>query len=87
MLSGAGPPIYGEVFELPDDPEVLRQLDAYEGFDPERPRSSEFVRQEWLVVVQSGRKIKCWVYAYNRYPGPAPIIVDGDFSKSRKSRT
>lgn len=80
-----GPPIHGEVFELPDDPEALRQLDAYEEFDPQLPDSSEFVRQDWPVMMEDGRKITCWVYVYNRDPGAAPRIVGGDFAKLRSS--
>jgi gamma-glutamylcyclotransferase (GGCT)/AIG2-like uncharacterized protein YtfP len=86
VLSKTGPLIQGEVFELPDDPEILRRLDAFEGFDPAQLESSEFVRREWPVALQGGKRIDCWVYSYNRHPGAAPRIADGDFSKSRKSR-
>jgi gamma-glutamylcyclotransferase (GGCT)/AIG2-like uncharacterized protein YtfP len=86
VLGKTGSLIQGEVFELPDDPEILHRLDAFEGFDPDRPESSEFVRREWPVILSGGKKIICWVYAYNRDPGAAPRIADGDFSKSRKSR-
>ena len=86
VLRKAGPPIYGEVFELPDDPEILRRMDAYEEFDPERRQSTEFVRQQCPVAMQDGRKIRCWVYVYNRDPGAAPRIVGGAFAVWRRSK-
>ena len=76
--------VHGQVFELPDDPEILRRLDQYEGFDRDRPQGSEFVRCERPVVLQGGKRTTCWVYAYNRFPGRAPRIAGGDFSQSRR---
>src|SRR5207302_11515365 len=66
VLSRTGPVIAGQVFELPEDPDVLRRLDEYEGFDPSHPEASLFVRMKWPVTLRNGKKMSCWVYAYNR---------------------
>jgi gamma-glutamylcyclotransferase (GGCT)/AIG2-like uncharacterized protein YtfP len=86
ILSRTGPPIVGQIFELPDDPEVLNRLDEYEGFDRSRPRASLFVRQRRYVQLEGGRKIFCWVYLYNRPLKTARALSGGDYSKVRARR-
>lgn len=87
VLTKTGPAIVGQIFELPDDPEVLEKLDEYEGFDPARSRGSLFVRKRRLVNIDGGRqKVWCWIYVYNRRPGNAPAVAGGDFSKLRNHR-
>lgn len=83
VLSRSGPLVLGQVFELPDDPGVLSRLDEYEGFDPNRPKGSLFVRRRCLVTLQKGKKLSCWMYTYNRAPGAAPPVMTGDYSKHR----
>ena len=58
--------ITGTVLELPADKSVLRQLDAYEGYDPEAPHCSEFVRLRQTVQLHGGGSLECWMYCYNR---------------------
>ena len=60
--------IRGRVLELPEDPGVLRKLDEYEGFDPEDPETSEFVRVRQTVEMSAGGTLECWIYCYNREP-------------------
>jgi gamma-glutamylcyclotransferase (GGCT)/AIG2-like uncharacterized protein YtfP len=58
--------IEGEVFEVPDEA-VLRALDAYEGFEPNDPAASLFVRVRIEVQMSgTGESIDCWAYQYNR---------------------
>jgi gamma-glutamylcyclotransferase (GGCT)/AIG2-like uncharacterized protein YtfP len=61
----------GVVFELPDDADLLRQLDAYEEFTPGAPESSLFVRELHAVRLDSGGTLMCWIYLYNRNPAGA----------------
>ncbi len=75
--------IAGGVFQLPDDPSVLRELDAYEEFDPAEPESSPFIRVLHPVMLEAGGALQCWVYVYNRDPVSARILPDGVFRKSR----
>jgi len=86
VLNKAGSSISGEVFELPDSPDILGKLDEYEGFDPANPQGSLFVRKRRLVSLNGGKKKWCWIYVYNRHPGRAPTLHGGDFSKSRPHR-
>jgi gamma-glutamylcyclotransferase (GGCT)/AIG2-like uncharacterized protein YtfP len=83
ILSRTGPPIVGQIFELPDDPEVLHRLDEYEGFNRADPRASLFVRQRRHVQLEGGSKIFCWVYTYNRPLKEARAVSGGDYSKTR----
>jgi len=75
--------ISGAVFQLPDDPAVLAKLDAYEGFQPRTRRSSLFVRTLCPVTMRNGRRLRCWIYVYNRKPTAAPVIVNGRYPRKR----
>ncbi|HEY4054122.1 MAG TPA: gamma-glutamylcyclotransferase family protein [Terriglobales bacterium] len=86
VLSKTGAVIVGQIFELPEDPEVLQKLDEYEGFDPAQPQASLFVRKKALVSVNNAKRVWCWVYVYNRHPGRSSAVVGGDFSKLRSNR-
>lgn len=58
--------VRGTVFVLPDDPEFLHKLDEYEGYLPDDPANSLFVRSKHLVILDDGARRYCWVYVYNR---------------------
>jgi gamma-glutamylcyclotransferase (GGCT)/AIG2-like uncharacterized protein YtfP len=75
--------IAGIVLRLPEDADLLRELDAYEEFDPDAPGSSPFLRILRPIELASGGTLQCWVYVYNRDPGSAPVIPDGRFRKRR----
>lgn len=60
--------IAGTILELPSDENVLRQLDAYEGYDPQAPEASEFIRVRIVVELAGGGTLECWMYRYNRPP-------------------
>jgi len=62
--------IAGTVLQLPEDASVLRELDEYEGFDPQAPERSEFVRERVLVEMAAGGAMECWIYRYSRRPDP-----------------
>jgi gamma-glutamylcyclotransferase (GGCT)/AIG2-like uncharacterized protein YtfP len=69
--------IAGTVMGLPEDASFLHQLDAYEGFDPEAPEMSEFIRERDTVELSAGGTLECWIYRYNRAPGTAQSIARG----------
>jgi gamma-glutamylcyclotransferase (GGCT)/AIG2-like uncharacterized protein YtfP len=75
--------VVGAVFRLPEREDVLGELDAYEGFDPADPPGSLFLRLPAEVDLADGRRLACWVYVYNRDPGPAPLIPHGDYLRWR----
>jgi gamma-glutamylcyclotransferase (GGCT)/AIG2-like uncharacterized protein YtfP len=71
--------VTGQVFRLPDREDVLTALDAYEGFDPADPAGSLYLRLPHDVELAGGDTLSCWVYVYNRDPGPARLIPGGDY--------
>ena len=75
--------IKGKVFELPEDQQVLSSIDTYEGFDPDHPQSSLFVRKRWPVTLADGSRMMCWIYTYNRNPADAQLIASGSYSPTR----
>ena len=75
--------VHGIVFTLPEDPtiatEILAQLDLYEGFYPNSPSDSLFIRVLHPVTLTTGKIIDSWVYLFNQHPGSATILKDGRF--------
>lgn len=86
ILAGHGPRVQGQVFALPPDPDVLRRLDRYEGFFPDAPERSEFIRRSWPVMVPGHGALACWVYEYGRPPLRATIVPDGDYLRLIRRR-
>jgi gamma-glutamylcyclotransferase (GGCT)/AIG2-like uncharacterized protein YtfP len=78
--------IKGKVFELPEDQQVLSSIDAYEGFDPDHPHGSLFIRKRWPVTLADGSRKMCWIYTYNRKPGDARLIASGFYNPRNGSR-
>jgi gamma-glutamylcyclotransferase (GGCT)/AIG2-like uncharacterized protein YtfP len=76
--------VWGQVFELPTDPGVLRQLDDYEEFFAAEIERSQFVRTECNATLDNGRMIRVWVYMYNRDPSRSPRIANGSFTGRKK---
>jgi gamma-glutamylcyclotransferase (GGCT)/AIG2-like uncharacterized protein YtfP len=74
--------VSGTVFQLPEDGDLLRQLDEYEGFNPDAPEQSLFLRVQCPVVLATGGVLNCWVYAYNGKPEPARIVASRTFRES-----
>jgi gamma-glutamylcyclotransferase (GGCT)/AIG2-like uncharacterized protein YtfP len=73
--------VFGTVFRLPDQVNLLSELDRYEGFDPASPSTSLFVRRLHPVALTAGESIECWVYEYNGSPRRERILSGGRYSK------
>jgi len=58
---------------------VLTALDEIEGYRPEDPDSSLYLRQETDVRLPDGNTAKASVYFYNAPLGRAPRILSGDY--------
>jgi gamma-glutamylcyclotransferase (GGCT)/AIG2-like uncharacterized protein YtfP len=58
--------IPGTVFRLPDDADFLSALDEYEGFEPDCPEASLFVRVVCEVEMATGSSHSCSIYVYRR---------------------
>lgn len=78
LLLGGNGTVTGELLVLKDDT-VLDDLDAFECYDPADPHGSEYVRR---CVLTLDRRLKVWVYVYNRLPGRHPVIASGDWARS-----
>jgi gamma-glutamylcyclotransferase (GGCT)/AIG2-like uncharacterized protein YtfP len=79
--SGARHKIFGKIYELPSDSKLLNRLDTYEEFDPKRPAKSLFVRRQASISRPNRKKVKGWVYEYNRDVGTRPLIENGRYSR------
>ena len=77
--SAAQSRVFGTVYELPEDTEALRNLDQYEGFNPDAVADSLFVREQLNVEMADGHPLRCWIYLYNLPPVGAPVIPDGRY--------
>jgi gamma-glutamylcyclotransferase (GGCT)/AIG2-like uncharacterized protein YtfP len=73
--------VFGKIFELPADRNLLDRLDAYEGFDPERPAASLFVRKCTAINRPRQAPVTGWVYEYNGDVHASSLIKSGHYSK------
>jgi gamma-glutamylcyclotransferase (GGCT)/AIG2-like uncharacterized protein YtfP len=71
--------VWGEIYEVDDDPSVLAKLDEIEGFRSSEPDSSLYVRVETTVAFENGGEDSAWVYFYNAPLGRAERIPSGDY--------
>jgi gamma-glutamylcyclotransferase (GGCT)/AIG2-like uncharacterized protein YtfP len=80
--------IRGDVYSLRDAERALKILDRYEGLDEKKPRSAEFKRSRVAVDLGAGKKVRAWIYLYNRPTAGLPKIRSGDYLRpsTRMSR-
>jgi gamma-glutamylcyclotransferase (GGCT)/AIG2-like uncharacterized protein YtfP len=55
----SGKKIFGTVFRLPIDPNILDEFDRYEGFNPSAPDMSLFIRRCCPVRLSTGCILNC----------------------------
>ncbi|MDA2914974.1 gamma-glutamylcyclotransferase, partial [Acidobacteriia bacterium AH_259_A11_L15] len=79
--------IEGELYELVDASRQLKELDEVEEFDSDRPGESLFVRRLTDVELETGERLKAWVYFLPRKPAKARLIPSGDYTEIRRSRS
>ena len=72
---------FGTVMDLPEDEGVLARLDRYEGFDPQAPKTSEYIRERQIVELETGGTVECWFYRYNRKPRDGTRIESGSWGE------
>jgi len=70
---------WGEVYEGKDAPAVLAALDEIEGYTPENPDRSLYVRTRVSVMLPDAAESPAWVYFYNAPLGQAQRISSGDY--------
>jgi gamma-glutamylcyclotransferase (GGCT)/AIG2-like uncharacterized protein YtfP len=78
--------VWGEVYEVADPAKVLPALDEIEGYRPEHPDRSLYVRSRATVTLPDGSERTAWVYFYNAPLGQAEQITSGDYLEHVKVR-
>src|SRR5690242_8156175 len=78
--------VWGEVYDVKDAAIVLAALDEIEGYTPEDPDRSLYVRTEVSVRLPDGSSTNAWVYFYNAPLGRAQPIPSGDYFEHIKVR-
>jgi gamma-glutamylcyclotransferase (GGCT)/AIG2-like uncharacterized protein YtfP len=74
---GAEEWVMGDLYELPPDTDLLRDLDRYEGADG--TQSALFDRQPGEALLPNGRLVDAWWYRYRGSRFDAQRIVSGDY--------
>jgi len=60
-----GSVIKGEVVMIKNPRKVMALLDEYEGYDPKKIKTSEYLREKAHVKLDDGKEVEAWVYWYN----------------------
>jgi gamma-glutamylcyclotransferase (GGCT)/AIG2-like uncharacterized protein YtfP len=71
--------VRGEVYCMRDVAAVLSTLDEIEGFRPNEPERSLYMRVLTTVTLDDGRELPAWAYFYNAPLGRAERISSGDY--------
>lgn len=74
-----GSRVWGEVHETSDAAAVLATLDEIEGYRPNEPERSLYMRVLTDVTLSDGQTAKAWAYFYNAPLGRAQRIESGDY--------
>lgn len=77
--------IYGEVYRL-RAPGLLATLDREEGYRPDAPARSLYLRQPTVVRLADGRAVTAWIYWYHGPRGRAVPIPGGDYRQHVPAR-
>ena len=75
--------VWGEVYEVTDAEAVLPALDVIEGYTPEQPDSSLYLRSRADVTLPDGRLAQAWSF-YNAPLGRAQRIPSVDTSNTSR---
>lgn len=73
--------VFGDLYTL-HDPELLKDLDRYEGCGPEDPPPTQYLRERRTVTLSNGPSVETWIYIYNRPVAGLQRIVSGRFSET-----
>jgi gamma-glutamylcyclotransferase (GGCT)/AIG2-like uncharacterized protein YtfP len=71
--------VWGEVYQISELATVLEVLDEIEGYRPNEPDRSLYMRVRADVSLEDGRVIDAWTYFYNAPLGRAQRIASGDY--------
>ncbi len=73
--------VKGELFRLHAPRQIFPKLDRYEGYDPDNPEQSLYVRKQCNVRCTSGPRDseEAWIYLFNRPTNELERISSGDY--------
>ena len=71
--------VWGEVYDASEPVTVLAVLDEIEGYRPNQPDRSLYMRVLTDVTLENGQVEKAWTYFYNAPLGRAQRITSGDY--------
>jgi gamma-glutamylcyclotransferase (GGCT)/AIG2-like uncharacterized protein YtfP len=79
--SGIRAYVHGDVYRLRNPQQALKVLDRYEGLDEGKSdgKSAEFKRSRVGVDIGRAKKVRAWIYLYNRPTAGLPRIRSGDY--------
>lgn len=76
--------VWGEVHRMTNADAVLAALDEIEGYQPNEPDQSLYMRVSTPVTFDDGRVADAWTYFYNAPLGHAHRIASGDYLEHLK---
>ena len=76
--------IWGELIEIPLEPDALTKPDMWEGFSLDRP--SIYQRVIIPAALADGRMVAAWAYVATQIPTTAKLIPDGFWERPEKLR-
>ena len=76
--------IWGELIEIPLEPDALTKPDKWEGFSLDRP--SIYQRVFIPATLADGRMVAAWAYVATQIPTTAKLIPDGFWERPEKLR-
>lgn len=79
VLDDAGDEIHGEVFSI--GPELLGELDVFEGVSAGEVEGSEYRRVPVTVVLQDSRTVTAWVWEWLGQFDESRRVREGDWLK------
>ena len=71
--------VRGELYELPDDPKILEELDRFEGCHPDDEEPHEYCRIVCTATDEDGVRVWCWTYLYQWSAERRALIASGDW--------
>lgn len=78
--------VYGDLYTINDPQSLFRHLDSYEGFSPQNPSRSLFLRKKISVDLPDKNQVSSWIYLYNRSADNLQLIPGGDYLDYRNKK-
>ena len=78
--------ILGDVYEFDTGSPLLRELDRYEGYRPDRLDESLYIRMKRDVTLKKNSEVcMAWIYIYNQSIDRAKLIASGNYVQFSRS--